>query len=177
MNIFVYTFSCVGTILFASWLIAVEQCIVSVTRAAWFAVASARRVKYTSTATHHSTSCIQNSWRQSEHGRSTVAQPPCAFLCDAETAHGRSCITPTSSIFAVGNISKNTSCRVLRGCSRDHCSTIATVFSKSSMALSHLSPWYSHFAQSLDDLHIRRNSLKNFVTSIFTPPRPALPDA
>ena len=83
---------------------------------------------------HHSTSCIQNSRRQSEQkvlGHSDRR--------DATRLHGLISMAPTNN-FASGHCSKNTSCRVLHGCSRDHCSTSVTVFSKSLMALSHLSP-------------------------------------
>ena len=62
---FEFVFNHVSTFLFTSWLIAVEQYIVSVTHAARFTVTSAWRVKYTSIATHHSTSCIQNLRRHS----------------------------------------------------------------------------------------------------------------
>lgn len=101
-------------------------------------VASAWRVKHTGITTHHSTSCIQNLRRQPEH--TSVVHSPCLFRCSAETISGHSIKHPLSSSSASGHCFKNTLCRVLRGCSRDHCSTFATVFSRRSMTLSHLSP-------------------------------------
>ena len=76
---------------FKSWLIAVKQYIVSVTRAARFTVASAWRVKHTSITTHYSTSCIQNSRRQSP--QVVPSQRPVAGL---STRHGAMSSTPSS---------------------------------------------------------------------------------
>ena len=91
-------FNHVSTFLFTSWLIAVKQCIVSVTHAARFTVASAWRVKYTSIATHHSTSCIQNSRRQSVHFLRMFEHPPPSFLCEGEITAGHTLNTSLSYI-------------------------------------------------------------------------------
>lgn len=115
----------VSAFLFTSWLIAVKQRIVSVTHAAWFTIASAWRVKHTSITTHHSTSCIQNSWRQSAH-LSAMIHSPSSLRCHGEIPFGHILKHPSSSTQDSGYCSRNTLCRVLRGCS-----TIATVFSKS----------------------------------------------
>ena len=72
---------------------------------------------------HHSTSCIQNSRRQS---RQVTPRHP--FFTLTSRLHGLMFITPSSKTVAFGHCSRNTLCSVLRGCSFDQCSTKLTIF-------------------------------------------------
>lgn len=93
---------------------------------------------------HSSTSADQNSRRQLEHSHHIVAQLFRAFLYDAEIEQGSTCNTPSYPMRASGYCSRNTLCRVLRGCSFDHCSTVAANLlqfsSETALSITHLLP-------------------------------------
>ncbi len=76
---------------------------------------------------HHSTSCIQNSRQQMAHPLEMSEHPPSSPRYAGEIVAGQILNTPSVRIRAPGHCSRNTLCRVLRGCAADHSSTIATI--------------------------------------------------